>query len=208
LRKELLGKRTCKVCLRVLNHTCFYRKIGGGLNNKCKTCFKKSTKEYRDNNKEKVKEYHKTYALNNKDKIAVYKKEHYKENKERIEIYRNNWRTIKSKNDSLFKLTNSIRTRIKQSFRRNGFTKNSKTFEILGCTFDEFKAHLERQFTKGMNWDNLGEWHLDHIYPVSLSKDDEELIKLNHYTNFQPLWAIDNMIKGNKIIDNKQLKLI
>ena len=59
-----------------------------------------------------------------------------------------------------------------------------------------------------MNWDNLGEWHLDHIYPVSLSKDEEELIKLNHYTNFQPLWAIDNMIKGNKIIDNKQLKLI
>ena len=165
-------------------------------------------KEYRLKNKEKVKEYHKTYALNNKNKIAVYKKEHYKENKERIEIYRNNWRTIKSKNDSLFKLTNSIRTRIKQSFRRNGFTKNSKTFEILGCTFDEFKAHLERQFTKGMNWDNLGEWHLDHIYPVSLSKDEEELIKLNHYTNFQPLWAIDNMIKGNKIIDNKQLKLI
>ena len=88
-------------------------------------------KEYRLKNKEKVKEYHKTYALNNKDKIAVYKKEHYKENKERIEIYRNNWRTIKSKNDSLFKLTNSIRTRIKQSFRRNGFTKKSKTFDKM-----------------------------------------------------------------------------
>jgi hypothetical protein len=164
-------------------------------------------KEYRLRNKEKVKEYHKTYALKNKDKIAIYKKEHYIENKEKIESYRNNWRSIKSKNDSLFKLTNNIRTRIKQSFRRNGFTKNSKTYEILGCTFEEFKQHLERKFLKGMNWSNTKEWHLDHIYPVSLAKDEQELIRLNHYTNFQPLWAVDNIKKSNKIIE-QQLILI
>jgi hypothetical protein len=59
-----------------------------------------------------------------------------------------------------------------------------------------------------MNWDNRKDWHLDHIYPVSLAKDEQELIKLNHYTNFQPLWAIENMSKGNKIIVNNQIKLI
>ena len=59
-----------------------------------------------------------------------------------------------------------------------------------------------------MSWENRQEWHLDHIYPVSLAKSEEELIRLNHYTNFQPLWAKDNLQKGNKIIDNKQLKLI
>ena len=58
-----------------------------------------------------------------------------------------------------------------------------------------------------MNWENAGKWHLDHIYPVSLAKDEEELLKLNHYTNFQPLWAVDNIKKGNKIIE-KQLILI
>ena len=59
-----------------------------------------------------------------------------------------------------------------------------------------------------MNWENQGEWHLDHIYPVSLAKDEQELIKLNHYTNFQPLWAADNLLKGNKVIANTQIKLV
>jgi hypothetical protein len=59
-----------------------------------------------------------------------------------------------------------------------------------------------------MNWQNHGEWHFDHIYPVSLAKNEEELIKLNHYTNFQPLWKKDNLEKRNKIIPNTQIKLI
>ena len=157
-------------------------------------------KEYRLKNKEKISEKSKLYSEENKQKIAIYKREHYLKNKEKIEKYRNEWRNNKVKIDSLFKLTNNTRTLIKQSFRRNGYSKNSKTFQILGCTFEEFKKHLENKFTEGMNWNNIGEWHLDHIYPVSLAKDEEELIKLNHYTNFQPLWAIDNIIKGNKII--------
>jgi hypothetical protein len=86
------------------------------------------------------------------------------------------------------------------SIKGKGYTKKSKTNEILGCSFKEFKQHLELQFTEGMTWNNAGKWHLDHIYPVSLSKDENELIKLNHYTNFQPLWAEDNIRKGNKII--------
>jgi hypothetical protein len=50
-----------------------------------------------------------------------------------------------------------------------------------------------------MDWNNQGQWHLDHIYPVSLATNETHLIKLNHYTNFQPLWAIDNIKKGNKL---------
>ena len=159
-------------------------------------------KEYRIKNKEKISEKSKLYSEENKQKIAIYKREHYLKNKEKIEKYRNEWRNNKVKIDSLFKLTNNTRTLIKQSFRRNGYSKNSKTFQILGCTFEEFKQHLENKFTEGMNWNNIGEWHLDHIYPVSLAKDEEELIKLNHYTNFQPLWALDNIKKSNKIINN------
>ena len=49
-----------------------------------------------------------------------------------------------------------------------------------------------------MNWDNAGKWHLDHIIPISSAKNEEDIIKLNHYTNFQPLWAIDNLTKGNR----------
>jgi hypothetical protein len=164
-------------------------------------------KEYRLKNKEKIKELQKKYSEANKDKIAKYKRQHYLENKERIEKYRNEWRNNKCKTDSLFKLTYNTRNLIRKSFKRNGYSKNSKAYEILGCTFEDFKQHLEKQFKKGMSWNNHGEWHLDHIYPVSLAKDEEELIKLNHYTNFQPLWAIDNIKKSNKIIE-KQLILI
>lgn len=164
-------------------------------------------KEYKIKNKEKIAELSKSYSEKNKEKIANYKRQHYLENKEKIEKYRNEWRNNKVKIDSLFKLTNNTRTLIKQSFRRNGYSKNSKTYQILGCSFEEFKNHLENKFTKGMNWNNIGEWHLDHIYPISFAKDEEEIIKLNHYTNFQPLWAIDNIKKSNKIIE-KQLILI
>lgn len=87
----------------------------------------------------------------------------------------------------------SIRYLIYISIKKQGYTKRSRTYKILGCTYEEFKIHLENQFTDGMTWENQGEWHLDHIYPVSLAKNEEELIKLNHYTNFQPLWAEDNL---------------
>jgi hypothetical protein len=164
-------------------------------------------KEYRLKNKEKKAAADKKYYENNKESIAKYKRQHYLDNKERIEKYRNEWRNNKFKTDSLFKLTYSTRNLIKKSFKTNGYSKKSKAYEILGCTFEEFKQYLEKQFKKGMSWNNHGEWHLDHIYPVSLAKDEDELIKLNHYTNFQPLWAIDNIKKSNKIIE-KQLILI
>jgi hypothetical protein len=70
---------------------------------------------------------------------------------------------------------------------------------MLGCDYDFFKAYIERQFKQGMTWENHGKWHFDHIIPVSSAKNEEELIKLNHYTNFQPLWAEENLSKSNKI---------
>jgi len=113
------------------------------------------------------------------------------------------------KTDILYKLKCRIRDNIRHTFKRGDYkyNKNSNTETILGCTINEFINYIECKFTEGMTLKNYGEWHLDHIYPVSLAKDEEELIKLNHYTNFQPLWAIDNIKKGNKITE-KQLTLI
>jgi len=180
-------------------------------------------KKYRERNSDKIKEYHK----NNNDKRKIrneknkknlnnYKRIWYQNNKDKsIKKYRksnkekrNYYLTNRRKIDYLFKLKCNIKSLIFSSIKRNGYSKKSKTFYILGCTPIEFKEHLERQFTEGMNWENQGQWHLDHIYPISLAKNEEELIRLNHYTNFQPLWASDNIRKGNKIIDNTQLKLM
>jgi hypothetical protein len=168
-------------------------------------------KEYYLKNKEYFKEYHnvyqKKYSELNKEKIAKNKKEYYLKNKEKITKKRNEWRNNKFKNNYLFKLRCNIACLISNSIKKQGYSKKSKTYQILGCTFEEFKTYIEIQFTKGMSWKNHGEWHYDHIYPVSLAKNEEELLKLNHYTNFQPMWAKENIIKGNKIIE-KQLTLL
>jgi len=170
-----------------------HQKMKDGYKNQCKICL---------NNYEKIR------YENNKDKILKYQKEYYLENKsniiKRVGLYVKN----KKCTDTLFKLKYNISCLINVSIKSKCFTKKSKTYKILGCSFEDFKIYIENQFTKGMNWENRKEWHLDHIYPVSLAKNEKELIRLNHYTNFQPLWAKDNLQKSNKIIDNKQLKLL
>jgi hypothetical protein len=79
-------------------------------------------------------------------------------------------------------------------------TKKNKTFEIVGCTPEFLKEHLEKQFVDGMTWENRNKWHIDHKLPLSSAKTEEELYKLCHYTNLQPLWAEENLKKSNKII--------
>jgi hypothetical protein len=84
----------------------------------------------------------------------------------------------------------------------NNITKKNKTFDIVGCTPEFLKEHIEKQFKEGMSWDNYGfyGWHIDHIIPLSSAKTDEELYKLCHYSNLQPLWANENLSKGSKIL--------
>jgi hypothetical protein len=158
---------------------------------KDKEKYRQNQKKYRENNKE----YFENYRLNNKHKKSIIDKK-YRESSKFKDV------------SPLLKLRRSISSLLSISISKKGYTKKCKSYEILGCSYEEFKQHLERQFKKGMNWENRGQWHLDHIYPVSLAKDEQELIKLNHYTNFQPLWAIENRKKSNKIIANTQIKLI
>lgn len=93
----------------------------------------------------------------------------------------------------------SVRSLVGSVFKRTNYKKNTKTYKLLGCDFMELHSHLEKQFIKGMNWDNKGKWHIDHIVPIAIAKDYNEVVKLSHYTNLQPLWAKDNHIKYNKL---------
>ena len=87
-----------------------------------------------------------------------------------------------------------INRRSIKNFKLRG---NSK---LLGCSYEEVREHLSKQFTEGMSWDNYGEWHIDHIIPLASATTEEEVLKLYHYTNLQPLWAKDNLSKGCKIL--------
>lgn len=136
------------------------------------------------------------------NKTNKQKKKHYKKN--------NDNRRKRCETNPLEALKHIIRTSIGSSIKRKGYTKKSKTFQILGCTYEEFKLHIESQWQEWMTWENRGlynkdkfnyGWDIDHIIPISLAKSEEEVIKLNHYTNFQPLCSkINRDIKRDKII--------
>lgn len=199
----------------------------GGYRNSCKECQKRYHKEYYEINKEIINEKNKNWKCVNADAVSIMSKNYYaknkeeiiykgkiwlKDNKEKVRETKRNWykenkETILNKKrlyiknrkqiDPLYHLQMTIRSLIKTSFRKKDFNK-PRTLSILGCTYEEFKIYIESQFINDMTWENYGEWHLDHKIPVSWATSEEELYKLNHYTNFQPMWAFDNMSKSNR----------
>jgi hypothetical protein len=104
-------------------------------------------------------------------------------------------------NDYLYKMSVKLRCLVYDAFSSKGISKIKKTEEILQCSIIEFIEYFNTLFKEGMDWNNHGEWHIDHRIPVSSAKTLEELIKLNHYANLQPLWADDNMRKSDTISD-------
>lgn len=187
----------------------------------CKAACKKHYDEHKEENKISNAEYRKTHKEEKRIRDKKYKEDHKEELKLKRQLYRaehleeclakeakrrrdhpeRSWEYYKKRRttDSLFKLKCNLRGLIKSSIARGGYSKNTKTAEILGCTYEEFMIYIENQFTEGMTWDNYPEWVFDHIYPVSRGIDEAHVITLNHYTNLQPLWAEDNLRKGNKL---------
>ena len=103
--------------------------------------------------------------------------------------------------DPEFRLYQSLRSRVRQALK--GLSKSARTLELLGCPIEELVKHLEAKFLPGMTWANHGEWHIDHILPISAFNltDPEQQRKACHWSNLQPLWAVDNLRKGAKILD-------
>ena len=153
-------------------------------------------KEYAENNREKISRYKKEYQQKNKEKLNQISREYRAKNKDIINV------KIKDriKTDPMFALTVSIRKNILKAFRKRMFEKNSSTKDIIGCSFEGLKQHLEKQFQPWMNWDNRGlyngqpnyGWDIDHIIPLKTAKTVEDIIRLNHYTNLQPLCSYIN----------------
>jgi len=175
-------------------------------------------KQYREKNREKIREKQKEYYLKNIDKERerikkrqsnkkVIKKPKSEEDKKLtkqiwLEKNKDNIRQKKRdkyKNNIIHKLSGNVRNRMNSFLKTNNIRKDNKTFDIIGCTPEFLKEHIEKLFHKGMNWGNRNEWHIDHIIPLSSAKTEEDIYKLCYYTNLQPLWRLDNLKKGNKI---------
>ena len=197
-------KSQCKLCVSITDK--LYREAHNNdilkkqkewrkLNKDKKTS---SNKKWSENNKEHIKEKAKLYRENSLPRTEYYK-EWYQNNintiKDRTKLYKCN----KRKTDYLFNAKDKIGNLIRSSLKKKGFKKQSRTCEILGCDYEFFIQYIADKFLDGMSWNNHGEWHLDHIYPISKAIDENHMILLNHYTNFQPMWKLDNIKKGNKV---------
>lgn len=184
---------------------------------KNKEKLKEYAKEWRKKNDTYIKEKRKENYKKNKNNIDCVNKNFYLKNKNNPEFInkRKNYAKIYYKNkrekDCFFRLKSSIRSIINQSLKKNNITKNSKTHKIIGCSYNELKIYLESKFESWMSWECYGNpkdsilelnktWDIDHIVPLSLARNEEEILKLNHYTNLQPLCSYTNRyIKKNSI---------
>jgi hypothetical protein len=207
--------KICKICNNEKNLLEFHKRVGSkdGVRNECKKCYRILINEYRQKNKESVNKLNRESYYKHIEKRKKSSKEYRDNNKEKIREYFIINREIISKKqserlkkrketDDLFRLVCSMRARFSGFLKANNITKKNKTFDIVGCTPEELRLFLEAKFVEGMTWENYGKkgWSVDHIIPLSSAKTEEEIYKLCHYTNLQPLWEPDNIRKYNKII--------
>ena len=220
--------KKCSKCQEVKPVTEFHKRPDRkcGYRSKCKLCEKKISKQWWENNPEKIKEYAKSWRENNPEQRKLINKKYRLNKPENVKKSHDKWvlkntdyqknRRINNKeyfqiyektryrNDINYRLKKNIRSRISHAIKNN--SKSDHTQKLLGCNIDQFKSYLQSLFTEGMSWDNYGnkerQWSIDHIIPCDhfdLS-DPIEQQRCFHYSNCQPLWHIDNIKKNNKII--------
>ena len=188
--KELLKERRSKNREAISEYNQKYRE-----ENKQKAI--EYTKRYREENKEILKQRNAKYRSLNKDKESIRRKKYYQENKEILNKKANQASKQKRANNPLFRISCALRNRTRRAF--TDFYKSKKTTDLIGCSNKELIIHLQNQFVEGMTLENHGYngWHIDHIIPLSSAKTLDELEKLCHYTNLQPLWAEENLRKSD-----------
>lgn len=201
INMELLEKK-CYDCKTVKSASEFHKHKNeiGGLKNQCKACCairrskyykankiieQKASKKYKKENSRSLSEATREYRKRNPDKVKKWKKTFY----------------LKCMSDPVLHLHLTFGSKLNRMIKKS---KNNKTIkELLGYSFEELVKHLEQQFSEGMTWENYGKaWHIDHIVPKSWFKfsgaDDPEFQKCWALSNLQPLWAEENLKKGNR----------
>jgi len=202
-----MGEKICYKCKEKKPFDLFYKskRYLNGFDGKCKDC-------------------HQSYYLENKDRLLKLQKEKYikedgvkrvkewrekkygnkseereKKKIEKLKIKNQKKQETQYKIEYIYPLKRRIRSMIWTVLNKKELPKKTNNSFYLGCDYEFLKTHIEKQFTKGMDWDNKEYWHLDHIIPLSFAKTKDDIIPLFHYSNLQPLWAEQNRKKGAKV---------
>lgn len=181
--------KTCKVCKLEKDYSEFHRHKSTAdlLRAECKSC--------RNEENKKAYEHKMATRIKPVDKRSLRIKKSKKETLEIQKIYANN----RYNTDIPYRLARVLRARVRSALKNE--YKTSSAVTSLGCSVDFLKTYLESLFQPEMNWENHSKegWHIDHIVPISSAKNSEEMFKLCHYSNLQPLWAKENLSKGKKV---------
>lgn len=197
--------KTCSKCntLKSLHDFGRHARQHDGLRKWCKVCENASARKRAENPlaKARLKVSQATYRASVKGKSV--RKAHdkaYRLTEKRIEYkrqYDKKYFSDRLKSDFLFKLASKVRKLINIGLKKQGFSKHSKSAELVGCDYAFLQNYLEAMFQPEMSWDNFGEWHIDHIDPISSAIDLAGFVKRTHYSNLQPMWGKYNILKSN-----------
>lgn len=198
--------RKCNVCekeARTPEELDFFVKAKGkphGVGTICKPCKRIKSKEHYQKNKEERRISTLNWSRKNKEKRASYHKKWRERNPEKVRSSYNNWERDQLINNPTYSLKKRLRGSLNFHVSRLGKSKSRKTEELIGCSFEELYVHLVLTFLANygrriLPEDNI---HIDHIIPLASASTEEEIYKLNHYSNLQFLLAEDNIRKGAK----------
>lgn len=174
---------------------------------KCKISDAKWRKKNREKLRQKMVEYHKTedfkkkrknYIQKNKDRIQMWMQEYYQKPEVKRRI--NEYAKKRKKTDPQYAIKSRMICRIYSALRKRGVRKSNKTIELIGCSYNFLRKHIESQFKEGMSWNNGKSFDIDHIKPLASFDltDPEQLKAACHWTNLQPLTPTENRRKGAK----------
>ncbi len=194
--------KICHLCneIKSLNNFLKNNVFRMGFSSRCKACMSVYRKNHHIKNKNRDSFNSKNWSKNHPMERKKINRISYEKNKNKI--------LERRRNNPLIKLKCNLRSRISDALKRN--KGKLHTFQIIGMSYDNFKKYIELKFQNGMTWENYGKyknnknelisgWDIDHVILLNSAKTKEELIKLCHYTNLQPLWHIDNLVKGQKL---------
>lgn len=184
-----MESKICKSCgLEKSLESFYFRKENNAHRATCKACFDSKKAAWRAAHPDQTR----VYALRSVTKYQ-------RNNREKYLAYKRGYEAKRRANPTI-QLSRRISTAMRDALRGS---KNRQSWrKITGYELDELKTHLERQFTKGMRWENMGEWHIDHITPLSsftfAGPDDPEVARAWALPNLRPLWAAENIKKKTK----------
>jgi hypothetical protein len=200
-----MDTKICSSCKKRKNKKQFRKNTSrkDGLRSECKICSTKLDNNWYIKNKEKKKRQIRKHYFDNHQYYLKYARVYYNKNKKHLIKIDTKRKKERRKTDLNYKIICNLRGRISQALKSQKTHKDNSTLELLGCSKQELVEHLESQFQDGMSWENYGlyGWHIDHIIPVSSFdlSEPNQFKKCFHFSNLQPLWAIDNLRKSNKL---------